>query len=137
MATKKFLDDTGLTHFWAAIKSALGAKQDIVDYTTAEQDTGIKWVDGSTIYQKTVNLGTLPNATTKNVAHNISNLKAIIKLETIATNGTTYASLPFVNTSAVASNINVNANGTNIVIMTGTNRTTWSAYTTVYYTKTS
>ena len=45
----------------------------IMDYSTSEVDTGYTWTDGSPIYKKTINIGALPNATTKSVAHNISN----------------------------------------------------------------
>lgn len=32
-----------------------------IDYSTEEQDTGIKWIDGKTVYQKTINVGTGAN----------------------------------------------------------------------------
>lgn len=51
------------------------------NYSISEQDTGFTWIDGSSIYKKTVNFGALPNATTKTVAHNISNIHLMIKAE--------------------------------------------------------
>lgn len=45
-----------------------------VDYSLDEQDTGLKWIDGKPIYQKTINFGALPNRTTKSVNHSISNV---------------------------------------------------------------
>ena len=48
------------------------------DYSTTEHKIGQKWIDGKDIYEKTVDCGTIPNATTKTIAHNISNLDKII-----------------------------------------------------------
>ena len=52
-------------------------------YSTTETAVG-KWIDGSTVYQKVVALGTGPNATAKTVNHNISNLSVVIQLRGIA-----------------------------------------------------
>lgn len=51
-----------------------------LDYSTEEQDTGIKWIDGSTIYQKTVYSagGTTGEIT---ISHGISNLEHCIYAE--------------------------------------------------------
>ncbi len=53
-------------------------------YSTEEQAVGT-WIDGKTIYRKVINFGALPNATRKDVAHNISNLEQFTKIEGIAT----------------------------------------------------
>ena len=47
-----------------------------INYTTAEQDTGLKWIDGKTIYQKTVDVGSMPDTTptTKFVAHGVTGI---------------------------------------------------------------
>lgn len=47
------------------------------DYSTTEKIVGT-WVDGKPLYQKTINFGALPNATTKSVNHNISNISKIV-----------------------------------------------------------
>lgn len=109
----------------------------ILDYSTNEVNTGIKWIDGRSIYKKTINFGTLPNATTKNVAHNISNLNKIIRLEGYTYNPTslTTAPLPF-SAPTATSNIAMNANSTDITVTTGVDRTSFSeSYITLYYTK--
>ena len=49
-------------------------------YAISEYDTGKRWVDGKTIYCKVVNGGNMPNATSKNVAHNIANLERVVSL---------------------------------------------------------
>ena len=107
----------------------------IEDYSTLEVNTGMKWIDGSTIYKKTVNLGTLPSGS-KNVAHGISNLAYVIKSEGYATNTTILLPLPYVATT-ISSQIGFNIYNGNIVVQTGSDRTGYSGYLTLYYTKSS
>lgn len=111
----------------------------IVDYSTSELNTGAKWVDGKAIYKKTVYTGALPNATTKSVAHNISNLNRVIKIEGYAYNTTSSTGqfLPLVATS-VTSQVTVIANATDIVLESGSNRSDYAeSYITLFYTKNS
>ena len=49
--------------------------QAMIVYSTTEQVCGT-WIDGKTLYQKTIDFGALPNSTTKEVAHGISNVTA-------------------------------------------------------------
>lgn len=108
------------------------------NYSTTEQSTGFTWIDGKTIYKKTVNFGALPNNTSKTVNHGISNLGAVINIEGIATDGSRYIMLPLVyrstdtvydtECSVTSTAINCNNSG---------DRSGYSAYVTIYYTKTS
>ena len=102
-------------------------------YSTSEQVVGT-WVDGSTLYKKTIDFGTLPNATSKKVAHNISDLRSIIKIETVATTGENFFPLPFLGTETNL-NITFYANKTNILISAPIDRSSYSAYVTLYYVK--
>lgn len=111
------------------------------NYSTTEIDTGYTWIDGSAIYKKTINVGTLPSSpTTKNVAHNISNLGTVIKIEGIYSNsGNNFVSA--VNSPISSSNadsyIRTTIQGSNIVVNVGMDRSDLSGYVTLYYTKTS
>ena len=107
----------------------------ILDYSLSEVNTGMKWIDGSAIYKKTVNLGTLPSGS-KNVAHGISNLAYVIKTEGYAANSTTLLPLPYV-ANVASSQIGFNIYNGNIVVQTGSDRTDYSGYITLYYTKSS
>lgn len=49
-------------------------------YSTEEKTIGT-WIDGKTLYRKVISVGSLPNNTTDLVAHGISNLYQIIKIE--------------------------------------------------------
>lgn len=108
----------------------------VLDYSTLEVNTGAKWINGDTIYKKTVNLGSLPNATTKTVTHNISNFGSLIKVEGAFTNGTNSGVLPYPATT-LAKAVQVYTDATNVSILTGENRSSYTGYVTLYYTKSS
>lgn len=105
-----------------------------MDYSTSEQDTGCKWIDGKKIYRKTINIGALPNTTSKNVAHGISSLGIMVDMRGVAfyTNGISLP-LPFVAISQAS--ISLNATSTDVVITTANDMSTSSGYITLWYTK--
>lgn len=110
----------------------------ILDYSTSEVNTGAKWIDGSAIYKKTINIGTLPNSTTKNTAHNISNLGQVLRVEGFTTNGTNTYELPRVMIGGVQYQAQIQVNSTNIQIDTGSDLSSYTTtYVTLYYTKSS
>ena len=110
-----------------------------MDYSTSEQDTGCKWIDGKKIYKKTISLGNLPNATTKSVAHNISHLNFPVKIEGFAyypspTN--VFVPLPFVGASMAAS-ISLRIENSDVVVSCGADRSGALGYAVLWYTKTT
>ena len=105
------------------------------NYSTTEKVIGT-WIDGKPIYQKTIDCGSLPNTTIKTIAHNISNIDSFVKIEGIAQNGSNGAPIPFtaiVQTDQLA----VYVNATNISIVSGKDRSSYNAYITLQYTKTT
>ena len=109
------------------------------DYSTSEKIVGT-WIDGSLIYQKTISFGALPNATSKNVAHGISNISRIVSIVGYAyrSSSVKYLPLPFVSANEVGESINISADNTNISILTGYDRSAFTeSYVTLQYTKTS
>jgi hypothetical protein len=103
-----------------------------INYSTSEQWTGLLWLDGKKIYQRTINFGVLPNTATANVAHGIANISYITLINLQAT-GSGYFSSIFV--SATSANIiGCYVNGTDIFVETGSNRSSWNAYVTLQYT---
>ena len=110
-----------------------------MDYSTNEINTGAKWIDGSAIYKKTVNFGTLPNTTDKTVNHGISNLGWVIKIEMIARrNDGIFFPIPFASHHGSANSIDVTADSTSVVVATGMDRSNLTeSYITLYYTKSS
>lgn len=109
----------------------------IMDYSLNEINTGAKWIDGSPIYKKTINFGALPNATSKTVAHNISNVSRFIKVEQSVTNTDGTGALVLSSGSTAIDEFNFYVTDTNIGINTSGNRSTCNAYITLYYTKSS
>lgn len=110
----------------------------IMDYSTTEINTGAKWIDGSAIYKKTIDFGALPNATTKSVAHNISNLSAVIKIEGVCSAGDSWTTVPLMFNSASATfNTDFYVDGTYLNASSGQNVSNRNAYITLYYTKSS
>lgn len=104
-------------------------------YSTEEKATGEQWIDGSIIYEKTVNCGALPNTTSKTVAHGIANLSKVVEIKGYATNGTLYLPLPFAGASA-STGVSVYAGASDITIETGMNRSNFTeSYVTLRYTK--
>jgi hypothetical protein len=84
------------------------------------------------VFRKVINFGALPNATTTSVAHGIvcTSLVTFTRIYGCASDPTTsFIPLPYASCTNVAHNVELNADGTNVNITTGTNR---SAYTTTY-----
>lgn len=106
------------------------------DYSTTEQNTGRLWIDGKTIYRKQVNLGSLTNTTPKSVAHGISNLSTVVSLTGFATNGTVFLPLPLARYNNFASQIGLYIDTTNVVVEPGNDRTSYTGYVFIEYTKT-
>ena len=106
------------------------------NYSLDEVDTGFTWIDGKTIYKKTVNFGSLPNASGKSVNHNIS-FDRMIHIEGLCQyqNGICL-SLPSSNNSYLNAQTELTINTTQITINTGgQDRSQATAYITLYYTK--
>lgn len=87
------------------------------------------------MFRVVVNFGALPAAGSKSVAHGIQNMTAnysFVKIYGAATNpvALTYIPLPFSSSTAVASNLQITVDATNVTITTG--GTNYSAYTVSY-----
>lgn len=109
----------------------------IMDYSTNEVNTGAKWINGAAVYKKTIDLGSLPNNAVKAVAHNISNLGFVIDVQATASDGTNRIVIPATATTGTASQVAIYIDGTNINITSGNDRSAYSGYATLYYTKSS
>lgn len=102
-------------------------------YSTDEKIIG-KWIDGSTLYQKTIDTGQLPNNTTKAVAHNITNIKKIIEISGYSTDGTNFGTLPYAGNNGWS--ITLYANDTNVYIASKNDfSTSTESYVTLKYIK--
>ena len=104
------------------------------NFSTSEVNTGFKWINGASIYKKTVSIGALPNNTFKSVAHGISGLTFIIHTFGNAYSGTTHRPLPFAGSST--NYVSVSINATNIDVTTAGDLTSYTTtYITLLYTR--
>lgn len=100
------------------------------EYLTKEQYTGLP------VYVKMIDLGALPNSTTKNVAHSISNLYSFVAVEAFAksTSASNFQTFPFVDNSGNNA-AKIQATNTNIVIRTFTDLSSYTGFVKIKYTK--
>lgn len=109
-------------------------------YLEEERKTNKVWIDGKTIYRKVINFGALPNATKKDVAHNISNLEQFTKIEGIATrqDATKFTqSLPLVYKDIERNyNTPLGVDARTVSIQTNEDRSMFNGYVILEYTKT-
>lgn len=136
--SSKIVAGTGMTSSFTTGANGTITLNAEPDYSTSEVDTKVKWVDGKTIYRKTINFSNLPNNSTKNVAHGVSGLSQLVKIDAImnrpGTNGGFYL-LPFVSKAAANDQVEVSVNDTNVSIATNIDWSSCTAYVTIYYTK--
>ena len=106
--------------------------------TTTEFKTG-KIIDGKEEYGKLINLGNLPNASTKNVPHGIKNFTTacnITKIEGFAQgDNTSCFPLPYSSPSGLTLCIGITITNSNISVVTGNDRSSLTGHVTLYYTK--
>ena len=117
---------------------AVTAEKLDLSYSASEQATGETWINGDPIYRKTVSIGTLPNNATKTVAHGISNLLRVIKMEGYAyrSSDSYWFPLPMVYSSGSSHQICIFGDNTNIYVITAEDRSNITeSYVTLYYTK--
>lgn len=109
----------------------------IGNYSTTEKDTGFTWIDGKHIYKKTISFGTLPNTSSKYVNIN-AEINFCVKIETIVYDNTSAHNTNGAYGAAgggIIENALLTTNKTQLAITTDRDRSSLSAYITIYYTK--
>lgn len=104
------------------------------NYSTEETVVGT-WIDGKTLYRKTINIGALPNAAESDIDHNIENIYQIVKIGGFAKSGNTYIPLPFAPVTNLNTSIALMATTTQIKVITEMNRSNFTGVVTLEYTK--
>ena len=104
-------------------------------YSTTERAIG-KWIDGSTIYKKTFNVGAVSSTT--QIDHNISNFGKLVKVYGVGGNQGVYNPIQYVNTSSYTNQYAVVVSNTKIFLTKGSNASDFDeCYITLEYTKSS
>ena len=108
------------------------AVADVLSYSTAEQLTGGKWIDGKPIYKKYIWVGNIQAG--NNVSISLPNIYIIDLYGMQGANGTCIP-IPFVDVIATYSTSWYYSNNT-LVIFTGADRAVVNAWVCIEYTKT-
>ena len=97
------------------------------NYSTTETSLGITWIDGKTVYQKVVNMGTLPSKNnSKTVAHGIVTPQTWVNMRVMAAGSSTRC--PTYGTYITPDRYSeVNCNTTNVIFYSIDD--SWSSYT--------
>ncbi len=105
-------------------------------YSYEERPVGI-WVDGKTLYEKTINFGVLPNDRTDSIPHKIEHVDEIWIYDGHVKDLASGLSLPVnhSHTEYTKNSWNCSVDNTSIGFTTGTDRSGFSAVVTVRYTK--
>lgn len=160
---KEYVDSKGKTISWADYQALTEEEKNNgttyfipdmpvsdtrITYSTDEIIVGT-WIDNRPIYRKVIDLGTLPNANTVNIPHNIDNLDRIISISGMAKSPNQNLLLPFpygVGNDAFNSDGTVKINGVpiniyeeqgNIVVYTLSDRSDMTGYVILEYIKTT
>ena len=114
-----------------------------MDYSTTEQDTGCKWIDGKKIYKKTISTGSLPeNGATATTDISSLSVDTIVDYRGMAwaSSSNNFRALPFVGES-MNNMIRVDVNGGVTLRIVSAANSGWgkydNSYVTLWYTKTT
>lgn len=109
-----------------------------MNFSTDEKVIGT-WIDGKPLYQKTVDCGSLPANSTKDVPHNISNIdKIVCSYGTCVNSNDKTLPLPYVNNGNLSYGVQLEVNKTNVHFETKiSGLSDYYAYITLRYTKTT
>lgn len=105
------------------------------NYSLSEYIVGT-WVDGRPLYQKTIDCGTLKNDNTSTINHKIANIRYIVGVEGVMYNSSGIATpLPYIDNNTLSNSVKVSTSREDIWIETGSDRTAYTAFITLRYTK--
>ena len=106
-------------------------------YNTSEIETG-EWIDGKPVYKKTIDVGSLPIASSKYVDHGITNLDRVVSITGTATDSSKRSiPLPYNSGSTNYDQcIGVEVLPTQVRVNTlAADRSGFTGYVTIHYTK--
>lgn len=104
-------------------------------FSTSEQNTGVSWIDGSSIYQKVISFAAGPNNNTALVAHGITGLGTVVSLQAMLSDGTTRIQVSSSAAGTATNSIRLTMGGTNVAMSSTGNFAGYSGHVIVNYTK--
>lgn len=108
-------------------------------YSTSEKVVGT-WIDSKPLYEMTVDCGSLPNGTTKNVNIGVADIETITKISGIGVASTgACIPLPYSDDYSVVGNLLLDASASSgtIRMITQSDKSVFHGYVTIQYTKTT
>lgn len=106
-------------------------------YSTDETVIGT-WIDGKPLYEKTIDCGALPNSTTKNVEHSISDMGYAVAIQGSAINTNTGIRIPLPYVYGNARCLQIYIDSTHVKLIAAENMSIYTqSYITIQYTKTT
>lgn len=126
------------------VANAVNGTIDDLGFYTKEYQTSFLWLNGLAIWKVTVPVVWASGGLTSTNALPITlapkqnmtfQTLTVIDMFCVLQNGTTFIPVPYVDTTAFANQISLAIVGLNAVLTAGSNRSAWSGYVTVYYTK--
>lgn len=110
------------------------------EYSTTEKIVG-SWIDGKTLYQKTISCGALPNTTITRLSHGISNLAKVIDIQgrsesTTSSPAIRGINIPYAGNATEKNSVECWVEPTNLVLRTYMDLSQFTnTYVTIRYTK--
>ena len=122
------------------VANSVNSTIDDLSYWERERPTAFTWVDSKQIYTKTVATSTWAAGVTNTIPLGIDGDFYVINFVCCISNGALASSstllLPHLDVGVPANEISIVRNGTNVTLVSGgTNRSAFSGYVTIYYTK--
>ncbi|WP_270667685.1 hypothetical protein [Thomasclavelia ramosa] len=115
----------------------LNGKEVFFKYSNTEQFTGSYWIDGKKIYEKTINIGALPNNNVKTVSHGINQIDRFIDVAGVASSPSAALPIPNVNPWSLGESIICYPTTGDIIIGSASDKSSYTGYITLRYTKTT
>jgi len=107
----------------------------MANYTTAEQALHQNWIDGSKLFRKVIDLGSLPSHGAKFVAHGIVNLGLVVRMAGRAYDGVNHIPLPHVHRSDSNKGVPLQVDEVNVRLDAGIDRSSFEGTVVLIYTK--
>ena len=109
---------------------------DLHEYSTEEKIVG-KWIDGKSIYEKVINSGYLPNASSISINASALNIDSIIQLKGMTFTADKLNQRPITLGTSDSNAIRIDFTNNNIRIFTWSNWSAYDSFIIIQYTKTT
>ena len=107
------------------------------NYSSSEVATEYTWIDGKTIYKKTVSKTPISPSSSNAVDHGIIGLDSVVSVNGVLTVGSAFYMLPRITSSNLNQTVMIQLGNTKVEFAAGSDASFDSGTVTMYYTKNS